>query len=56
MDGVAKPRALIVCYTLTNQAGRVADAMAKALEAQRCEGTKAMIRFTDKRPGSLSSG
>ena len=44
-----KPRVLIVYYTLTKQSGRVADAMAKALEAQGCEVAKAMIEFTDQR-------
>jgi flavodoxin len=44
-----KPRVLIVYYTLTKQSGRVADAMAMALEAQGCEVTKAMIEFTDQR-------
>jgi flavodoxin len=49
VTGVAKPRVLIVYFTLTKQAGRVADAIAKALEARGCEVTKAMIEFTDKR-------
>ena len=49
MNGLAKPRVLIVYFTLTNQAGRVADAMAKALEARGCDVTKALIAFTDKR-------
>jgi flavodoxin len=40
---------LIVYYTLTKQAGRVADAMAKALEARGCQATKALIEFTDER-------
>ena len=31
MDGERKPRVLVVYYTLTKQAGRVADAMAQAL-------------------------
>ena len=35
MNAEAKPRALIVYYTLTKQAGRVADAMAIALESTR---------------------
>ena len=49
MNGVAKPKVLIVYHTLTKQSGRVVDAMAKALEARGCEVTKAMIEFTDKR-------
>ena len=49
MNGVAKPRVLIVYFTLTKQVGRVADAMAKEFEARGCEVTKAMIEFTDKR-------
>jgi len=32
-------------YTLTKQSGRVADAMAKALEARGCEVAKALIEF-----------
>ena len=44
-----KPKALIVYYTLTKQAGRVADAMASALESRGCEVTKALIEFTDER-------
>jgi flavodoxin len=44
-----KPKVLIVYYTLTKQSGRVADAMAKALEARGCEVTKALIEFTDQR-------
>lgn len=49
MNAKAKPKVLIVYYTLTKQAGRVADAMAQALEARGCEVTKAMIEFTDER-------
>ena len=49
MNGLAKPRVLIVYHTLTKQSGRVADAMAKALEARGCDATKALIEFTDKR-------
>ena len=49
MNGAAKPRVLIVYYTFTKQSGRVADAIAKELEARGCEVTKAMIEFTDKR-------
>ena len=49
MNGLAKPRVLIVYHTLTKQSGRVADAMAKALESRGCDATKALIEFTDKR-------
>ena len=40
---------LIVYFTYTKQSGRVADAIAKQLEAQGCDVTKAMIEFTDQR-------
>ena len=49
MSGGAKPRVLIVYYTLTKQSGRVADALAKAFEARGCDVTKALIEFTDER-------
>ena len=49
MNAVAKPRVLIVYHTLTKQAGRVADAMAKEFEARGCDVAKAMIELTDKR-------
>ncbi len=49
MNAEAKPKVLIVYYTLTKQTGKVADAMAKALEARACEVTKALIGFTDER-------
>ncbi|MGH3137526.1 MAG: flavodoxin family protein, partial [Gaiellaceae bacterium] len=49
MSGETKPRALIVYYTLTKQSGRVADAMATALEAHGIDVTKAPIEFTDER-------
>jgi hypothetical protein len=45
----AKPRVLIVYFTLTRQVGRVADAMAEAFEARGCIATKALIEFTDER-------
>jgi flavodoxin len=45
----AKPKVLIVYYTLTKQSGRVADAMAAAFEAKGCEVTKALLEFTDER-------
>jgi hypothetical protein len=34
---------------LTKQSGRVADALARALEARGCDATKAPIEFTDER-------
>ena len=49
MSAEAKPKVLIVYYTLSKQSGRVADAMAKALEARGCDVTSAMIEFTDER-------
>ena len=49
MDGERKPRVLVVYYTLSKQAGRVADAMAQALEARGCDVSKALIEFTDER-------
>ncbi|HEX4734359.1 MAG TPA: hypothetical protein VH247_08095 [Thermoleophilaceae bacterium] len=49
MSEESKPSVLIVYFTLTNQAGKVADAIAEALEARRCDVTKAVIEFTDKR-------
>jgi len=45
----AKPRVLIVYYSLTKQSARVADAMAQALTARGCDATKALIEFTDER-------
>ena len=49
MNGETKPKVLIVYYTLTKQSGRVAEAMAAALEARGCDVTKALIEFTDER-------
>jgi flavodoxin len=49
MNEQTKPRALIVYYTLTKQSGRVAEAMAKALEANGCDVTQTLIQFTDDR-------
>jgi flavodoxin len=49
LNGESKPKVLIVYYTLTKQVGRVADAMATALEARGCDVTKALIGFTDER-------
>ena len=49
MSAEPKPKVLIVYYTLSKQSGRVADAMAKALEARGCDVTSALIEFTDER-------
>ena len=49
MSAETKPSVLIVYHTVTKQSGRVADVIAKELEARGCEVTKAMIEFTDKR-------
>ena len=49
MNEEAKPKVLIVYYTLTKQSGRVADAMATAFEERGCDVTKALIEFTDGR-------
>ena len=49
MNRETNPKVLIVYYTLTKQSGRVADAMAEALEGRGCEVTKALIEFTDDR-------
>src|SRR3954454_11955779 len=49
MSEESKPSVLIVYFTLTNQAGKVANAIAEALEARGCDVTKAVIEFTDKR-------
>jgi hypothetical protein len=49
MSPEGKARALVVYFTLTQQAGRVAEAMAQALEARGCEVAKASIEFTDDR-------
>ena len=46
-----KPSVLIVYHTFTKQSGRVADAIAKELEARGCEVTQALIEFTDQRWG-----
>ena len=49
MTGETRPKVLIVYFTLTKQAGRVADAMADALEARGCDVAKACIEYTDER-------
>jgi menaquinone-dependent protoporphyrinogen IX oxidase len=47
--GVTKPRVLLVYYTHTQQALRVADAMAEVLRGRGCEVTQAGIEFTEPR-------
>ena len=49
MIAETKPRVLIVYHTFTNQSSRVAEAIAKELEARGCEVARAMIEFTDQR-------
>ena len=49
MNTEAKPSVLIVYFTLTKQSGRVADALAEALELRGCDATKAQLEFTDER-------
>ena len=49
MSTDTKPRVLVVYFSLTKQAGRVAEAMAQALTARDCDVTKAFIEFTDER-------
>ncbi len=49
MNAETKPKVLVVYFTLTKQAGRVADAMAQELETRGCNVTKAFIEFTDRR-------
>ena len=42
-----KPKVLLVYYTFSQQAGRVADAVAKTMEERGCAVTKAQLQFTD---------
>ncbi len=49
MNGQTKPKVLIVYYTLTKQSGRVADAIAAALDVRGYDVAKALIEFTDER-------
>jgi flavodoxin len=49
VNSEGKPKVLVVYFTLTKQSGRVAEAMAQALEAKGCEVAKASIEFTDER-------
>ena len=55
MNAETKPKVLVVYFSLTHQAERVAEAMAQALMARGCDATKALIEFTDERwVGKLS--
>jgi flavodoxin len=49
VDSERKLKVLVVYFTLTQQAGRVAESMAQALEARGCDVVKALIEFTDER-------
>ena len=49
MSTDARPRVLIVYFSLTRQSARVAEAIAHALTARGCDATKAKIEFTDER-------
>lgn len=49
MDAASKPSVLIVYYTHTQQALRVADAIAEVFRERGCEVTKASIEFTEPR-------
>ena len=55
MSTDAKPKVLVVYFSLTHQSARVAEAMAEALTARHCDVTTAAIEFTDERwVGKLS--
>ena len=49
MDSAAKPSVLIVYYTHTQQARRVADVMAEVFRERGCDVEQASIEFTDPR-------
>lgn len=49
MDAPSKPSVLIVYYTHTKQALRVADAMTEVFRERGCEVTQASIEFTEPR-------
>ncbi len=49
MSAASQPKVLIVYYSLTKQADRVADVMTQVLEAKGHEVTEALIEFTDER-------
>ena len=49
MSTDTKPKALVAYYSLTQQSGRVAEAMAQALTARGWDATTAFIEFTDER-------
>jgi flavodoxin len=55
MSSEKKPKVLVVYFTLTKGTGRVAEAMAQALEARGCDVAKASIEFTDERWASKLS-
>ena len=54
MSTNTKPSVLVVYYSLTKQSGRVADAIAAALDARGCNVTKSLIEFTDERYATSS--
>ena len=49
MDSATKPSVLIVYYTHTQQARRVADVMAEVFQERGCDVAQASIEFTDPR-------
>ncbi|HEU5213549.1 MAG TPA: hypothetical protein VFU10_12325 [Gaiellaceae bacterium] len=49
MEDGARPRALIVYYTLTKQSGRVAGALATALQDRGYDVSSALLEFKDER-------
>ncbi len=49
MNSDTAPKVLVVYFSLTQQAARVAEAMARALTDRGCEVTRAAIEFTDER-------
>jgi menaquinone-dependent protoporphyrinogen IX oxidase len=49
VNAEARPKVLLVYYTLTKQVGRVAVAMAEELDARGCDVSSALIEFTDQR-------
>lgn len=49
MNTDTTPKVLVVYFSLTHQAARVAEAMARALTERGCDVTRAAIEFTDER-------
>jgi flavodoxin len=49
MDSGSDPKVLVVYFTLTRQAGRVAESMVGALTGRGCQVAQAQIEFTDER-------